>query len=110
MQRYIYIIGAGDGLYKVGLATDVVKRLKQLQTANPLVLRVFHQHLTFAPMRMEALIHSLLADCHVRGEWFRDLDAIYEAIAHAEEIRPRGHAASQARAWRELMRDTLTDR
>lgn len=103
MQRYIYVIGAGDGVYKVGLATNVEKRLRGLQTANPQKLFVFHRYPTTAPFRMEGLIHDLLKDHLVLGEWFRcDLADIEEAIILAERIRPRGRDASKGASWKVL--------
>ena len=43
MLMFVYVIGAGaDGPSKIGMASDVGRRARNLQTANPMDLRVDH--------------------------------------------------------------------
>lgn len=67
----IYFIQQGeDGPVKVGhsYTEQVGKRMSNLQTSNPCELRL----LTTMPgsTDREKWIHRLLADHHIRGEWF----------------------------------------
>lgn len=76
-KSYVYIIKAGPGPkdpIKVGVADDVHKRMKQLQTGNPKELRlVMHfecndrEHAFY----LEKTIHSFLDAKRMHGEWFK---------------------------------------
>ena len=76
-KHYVYIIRQ-RGLskktpVKVGVAINVVRRLKTLQTGNPKELEISAE---FGPM-LKSTAHELEADWHrkfkkqrLRGEWF----------------------------------------
>ena len=77
----VYIIGAyiEDGFmkqpyfYKIGVSADPDERLKQLQTATPLRLRLEHVHqcaCTSDARKLEQMLHKELSMHRVRGEWF----------------------------------------
>lgn len=71
-QQYVYIIkNTETGRVKVGVGTDPVKRLKQLQTGNdcPLEL-VYTSFLCSNAFSVEAEVHHRFQDKLVRGEWF----------------------------------------
>lgn len=71
----VYFIQAGDSdtegnaLVKIGFTTDVAKRMRQLQTASPMRLKVLEQ--VIGTHAIEAYFHRLLRDRHVQGEWFK---------------------------------------
>lgn len=69
---YVYVISAFGIPVKVGFAADVEKRLRQLQTGNPDLLRVHGSVAVGAGLApaVERTAHRKLADHHHRGEWF----------------------------------------
>jgi hypothetical protein len=76
VSTFVYVIGqsgAGDCFMKVGVADSPYSRLSQLQIGNPYPLDLmFSQRLPSrnAALAVEADAHSILADCHMSGEWF----------------------------------------
>ena len=77
---YVYVIrGRDDGLYKIGLTVDPVKRLQTFQTARP---DLSFEHLIRCRDRyaVERRLHEQFARKRRRGEWFAldrgDLEAI----------------------------------
>jgi hypothetical protein len=74
MTFYIYVIAPDTGFpCKVGVASNITKRLKTLQTANPEQL---HVHSVFAAanrgtaFRAEKFAHRRLEENRLSGEWF----------------------------------------
>ena len=64
---WTYFIQAGDGPVKIGRATDVAARLRELQVGNPEKLKI----LCATKLLSEAQAHELFAEDRLRGEWFR---------------------------------------
>ena len=70
----VYFIRAGNkGAIKIGVASDLAKRLETLQTGNPFQLKVLatipcssEQH----AYELERRMHKLFASKRIRGEWF----------------------------------------
>lgn len=76
MKTYLYIAQEQrDQKYvKIGIASDVEKRIATLQTANPRVILLKRQYGPFGrkeALEIEGQIHKRLAKMRVRGEWFR---------------------------------------
>lgn len=78
MQK-LYIIRCGDThLFKIGISKDPEKRIKQLQTGNPNLLKLLYQFavaekIPVPASKIEATIHSFLKEYHnkhVINEWF----------------------------------------
>lgn len=70
---YIYFIT--DGVYvKIGVATNLDKRLKGLQTGNPRELKILYSFFTEWPYVVEAKLHKKYKHKHIRCEWFDILD------------------------------------
>lgn len=76
----IYLIGNPEhNVYKIGVADDVARRLKQVATACPYALALLEQYnvdnreLAF---KTEKKMHELYADKRIRtdGEWFFEVD------------------------------------
>jgi hypothetical protein len=68
---FIYLIhAAGSGRYKIGLASNVPKRMRQLskQSAFPLTLIAFHP--SDDMFRDESSWHERFKNQRVHGEWF----------------------------------------
>lgn len=78
---YLYVIRAGD-MVKIGTATYVDKRLKELQTAH-------HEQLELMVMvpvhrSTEVMVHKCFAHLCVRGEWFK---LTPEIVSFVEALR-----------------------
>ncbi|PDT77236.1 GIY-YIG nuclease family protein [Bradyrhizobium sp. C9] len=69
----LYIVRAGCGSLKVGIAADPEKRLAELQVANPSELVLVFKSRQFEREiceQVEEHIHRELVHHHLRGEWF----------------------------------------
>jgi hypothetical protein len=89
----VYVISAGDH-QKVGSTSALKTRVAQLQWAHyadlELVFSVSLDSLA-AARRVEHYAHGLLADHHVRGEWFRvEPQAAIDAVGVAQDEVRRG--------------------
>src|SRR3954469_25737694 len=71
-MKYVYLLRVGEGSYKVGVAVNVTKRVKTLQTSNPNKIDVITTRLVDDAYRVEADIHEFLRDVQMDGgrEWF----------------------------------------
>lgn len=70
-MKNIYIIRS-ETFLKIGIAQDISRRLKGLQTGNPIDLELFYSEQTCEPTGVEEEIHRRLTKLgfHKRGEWF----------------------------------------
>lgn len=75
---FVYAVGDGHGNVKIGVAEDVHKRIRQLQTGNPNRLYL----ISFVCLasrqqadRVEREAHSFYSHDRVSGEWFSLSDA-----------------------------------
>lgn len=92
----VYFIQAGEpdadgrALVKIGFTTDVEQRVKQLQTASPLSLKLLE--VTIGTQAVEAFLHRVLRRHRIRGEWFR---------IHADDISyALGRMWEEGLSWR----------
>lgn len=59
-----------DGKVKIGRSKNPDKRLKQLQTGNPNILKIYRL-IKFDPkINMEVIIHKYFRDVNIINEWF----------------------------------------
>lgn len=66
---YLYFIT--DGQYiKIGVSNDVDKRLKTLKTGSSQDIRLLGKYYLPNPYSVEALLHQLLKNYRINGEWF----------------------------------------
>lgn len=89
----LYVLGAADGLMKVGRSAQPETRLKTIATANGVAVHLHH----VSPERddssyVEAAAHRLLANKRRAGEWFdvtptEAVAAIEAAIREVETIK-----------------------
>lgn len=72
LRQYVYIIENQDnGAIKIGVAQNVEKRLKQLQTGSVSELEmVYRSILCSNAFEVEKFMHEKFKDKHIRGEWF----------------------------------------
>ncbi len=64
----VYFIAHGDDAVKIGFATDAIKRLRALQTATPVTLRMIRA--LPGVVEDESEFHGLLKEFHLTGGWF----------------------------------------
>lgn len=78
-QTYIYVIKSKErDEFKVGISAEPVKRLASLQTARADELELLY---TFpGTMETESVLHDLLAEFRIRGEWFTNYEKAKEII------------------------------
>ena len=73
-MAYVYLIGQnGDSdYYKIGStrASDLNKRIKQLQTGNSNQLYLKHSFQTDTPFKLERMLHFYYNQSHELNEWF----------------------------------------
>jgi DNA segregation ATPase FtsK/SpoIIIE-like protein len=71
-MKYVYMIRAGQGLYKVGVATNLTKRMAALQTSNGHRIEVVTAKLVNNAYECEQEIHRRLVEWKGDGgtEWF----------------------------------------
>lgn len=92
----VYAISDGDEFHKIGVAVNVEKRIKQLQTGNPrkLILSAFVRCKSQTQAYLiESAAKRSLAEFKAVGEWFRcssfyALQSLYEGaseLGHNEE-------------------------
>jgi hypothetical protein len=82
---WVYIVEA-DGLdvVKVGHSKRPERRLKALQSASPVGLRI--THLCSGGSQVERWVHEACSDTRLHGEWFED-DGLARAMIRAVHDR-----------------------
>src|ERR1700731_2369046 len=111
-MKHIYVITCGSSFVKVGVASNISKRLKALQTGAPLPLKLFDSvRVESAQLayRYEYLVHRKLARFATTGEWFRIAPA--EAMAVLTSViagPPKNTNAELEREAARVFRNLLT--
>ncbi|MFD8630437.1 GIY-YIG nuclease family protein [Streptomyces hygroscopicus] len=88
MTTFLYAISSSEqpAPVKIGKSGNVTKRLRQLQTASPVLLQVWWQRETSDP-GLETKLHRHFAAQRVSGEWFRFQQADWpDEIAQVAEL------------------------
>jgi len=83
---YVYAIRSGRHL-KIGFARNLEQRLNALQVSSPREIELIGS-VTGYPQH-ERTIQGRFAEYHVRGEWFKDCEAIRRFFANTISIQPR---------------------
>jgi excisionase family DNA binding protein len=88
MTGYVYIYG-GNGVYKIGKANDVQKRLRSI-TQPPFRCSLIHVLPSDDPSKLERAIHVYFRHKRVNGEWFNlsDDDIIYLKMGMPTHFKP----------------------
>jgi hypothetical protein len=73
---YIYLIyDSYQEAFKIGVTKgDVKKRLKKLQTGNPMELRLIYKYKTEYPYRLETMLHNHYKNHQILNEWYGGID------------------------------------
>ena len=111
----VYFIADADNKYvKIGHSYDPQKRLADLQTSNPLTLRIVRQQP--GGVREEKMLHKAWAHRRVNGEWFHYDEQMFglynplkddcfvgtyrERTVARAEIKAQGYHDDRARIYR----------
>lgn len=73
-KTYVYVISAGPGFQKIGMAKNPKSRMRDLQIGNPIELEISHlvQPVPAHVARnIERTTHQMLRKFNCGGEWFR---------------------------------------
>lgn len=84
VSEFLYLIRAeGTSYYKIGIATNKIKRLVGLQNGCPLELKYVITRRMDNVREVEQLIHRELQLQNVRGEWYNLTSSQVKAIVKA---------------------------
>jgi len=72
MSTHLYILSC-NGLYKIGITSDINRRIKTLQTGNPYTITLEYIEERYRPEMAENYLHKCFKKNRVSGEWFKDL-------------------------------------
>lgn len=123
---FVYVIQSGKGKHmpvKIGMSENPEKRIKQLQTGNPNLLRIIalikcrdRKHASL----VEKTFHSLMIDKNLLNEWFSpkkgvilksilkmsDSDSDATISADSKKLANRTNTPKERAAYREVERKT----
>ena len=81
----LYVIAHHHGFYKIGLSTDPIRRVREIQEYCPYDVEL----ISFSGFRnsqlAEEILHDHFDEQHVRGEWFEIHDEIMPLLFDREE-------------------------
>ena len=112
-DRFIYVLKSNE-YYKIGITKDIAKRMRELQTGNPIKhLFVCSSFFEDAP-RFERLLHEAFAQYRVEGEWFElppeKLEELIEILKNKnfiEQVSPLDNVVYYSHNTRVLWRNQL---
>lgn len=79
MSGYVYLLKCQD-FYKIGIATDVHKRISGMQTGSPFTISLVASVEVDNPLALEKELHAMYSHRHHRREWFALTDEDVTAI------------------------------
>lgn len=83
-RTYLYVVGREEGPVKVGISTNVLSRMRALQTGCPFkleLLAMFRFDTREDAASQESFFHECYADVRTSGEWFRiEADLAIEGV------------------------------
>jgi predicted GIY-YIG superfamily endonuclease len=68
--KSVYLIRGNDGKYKIGIAKNPKKRIKQLQTGNSDELTLIETYPSENASKIESALHRQFSHVKLNGEWF----------------------------------------
>jgi len=96
-HRCVYVLEC-KGSYKIGMTSDLPKRMKAIQAVNPFGITLAHVIFTENHYQVEQALHRIFADSRGNNEWFelsiRDLAVIKsmsvdQILRAAEALKPK---------------------
>ena len=89
-MKWIYLIKADfddNVFYKIGIAKDPEKRIKNLQTGNSSKLEIVQLFKSNHVYSLEKVLHRTYLMDSIRGEWFRlDDSQVENFLIHCQKI------------------------
>lgn len=83
-MKHVYMVRAGESQYKIGVTSNIIKRMKALQTSNGNKIELVTSRFVDNPSEVESELHKSLKAVKANGgkEWFElnDSQAIQLAI------------------------------
>ncbi len=71
MKKYVYLISDSKSyIYKIGISSNPIKRLKSLQTGNDKTLKLIKKVLCENYSKVETTLHNKYNHLKINGEWF----------------------------------------
>lgn len=70
MSRCVYLVGASNGLTRIGWTTNIKQRLSTLGTSSPFKLHLLHVIETEQAPSLERRLHEQFKASRNNGEWF----------------------------------------
>lgn len=71
LPGFIYLVqAAGTDKFKIGRATDVARRIRELQTGSPLKIRYVYHAYVYNANLCEMELHNKFSNQREIGEWF----------------------------------------
>lgn len=96
--RYVYLVGAPNGLVKIGIAKDLETRMRALQLGSPVPVTLLLAKIIKNGKDLETDLHSQFAAYRAHGEWFELSDEqILQAmrIIDSAELQPSEYRTAQ---------------
>lgn len=70
-KGYVYLVmGKDNDIVKIGIASNLIKRLSSLNTGSPEELRIFDFIKCDNPRKIESELHQRYSNNRIKGEWF----------------------------------------
>lgn len=92
-MRILYVIGQDAGPFKVGVTSNVQRRMSSIQTGCPFPLKLMYSLETEAAELREKEVHANLSPFRTSGEWFdAPIDLIIDTVNGRCQIEPSGNA------------------
>jgi len=84
----VYVIKSESGLYKIGRACDLERRLREYRTILPVSFTLVLSIATPEASLLEMALHRQFSDKRLHGEWFElDTEDVEWLRSHAAEIK-----------------------
>lgn len=101
MSGYVYLLKCQD-FYKIGIATDVHKRISGMQTGSPYTILLVASVEVDNPLALEKELHAMYSHRHHRREWFalteEDVNAIRSLFGAERVIAAQDNKAEELSA------------
>ena len=82
-SRLVYFIRGANGKIKIGIAQDIVKRMRELQIGSASKLELMA--ISRGGIKYEKELHEQFSRAHIHGEWFEPIPELLELIGLHEE-------------------------
>lgn len=94
---FVYFVQAEQlGLIKIGVATRLEKRIRDLACQSPDRLKFLGAAICHEGGTLEPRLHAMFAEDRSHGEWFRPSEALLDYILCHAYVAPKGVARMNA--------------